>query len=94
VIDPNDEDIFPLSRATQQLKSRPSVATVWRWAQRGIRGVTLETVVIGGRRYTSHEAFGRFMHALNAPPTKASPTPSRLRERQKAQAAERATRLF
>lgn len=31
----------------------PDVTTVWRWRSRGVRGIRLDTVCIGGRRYTS-----------------------------------------
>src|SRR5438552_2514025 len=39
-------------------------ATVYRWAQRGVRGVILETLSIGGTRCTSIEALQRFFDAL------------------------------
>lgn len=48
------------------------VATCWRWATKGCRGVVLETVAIGGRRMTSIEAFQRWVAAQN--PTKATLT--------------------
>ena len=38
-----------------------SVTTVWRWAQRGVKGFRLETFTIGGRRFTTQEAFERFV---------------------------------
>lgn len=41
-------------------------STVFRWASRGVRGHTLETVAIGGRTFTSREALDRFLKALNA----------------------------
>ena len=45
---------------------RPNVSTVWRWAQRGVCGVTLETVLIGGRRYTSRVALQSFVERSTA----------------------------
>lgn len=42
----------------------PHLATVWRWAGQGVRGVTLETGRIGGRRVTSVEAVRRFLARL------------------------------
>ena len=51
---------------------------------------TIDTVVIGGRRFTSAEAFERFTSRLDATAT-ADPAPTtKLRARQKARAAERA----
>jgi hypothetical protein len=38
--------------------------TVRRWASEGLDGVILETIQIGGRRYTSQEACQRFFEAL------------------------------
>lgn len=37
-----------------------SYSTVYRWAQRGVRGKRLEVVRIGGVLYTSIEATSRF----------------------------------
>jgi len=43
-----------------------SLATCWRWIQRGCRGVKLESVLIGGKRYTSLEALQRFVERTTA----------------------------
>ncbi len=43
-----------------------SIPTVWRWRQRGIRGIRLETCLVGGRRYTSRESFNRFVESTTA----------------------------
>jgi predicted transcriptional regulator len=43
-----------------------NVSTCWRWAQRGVRGSRLETFSIGGRRWTTEEAFARFVEATTA----------------------------
>ena len=40
-----------------------SIPTTWRWAMRGIQGSRLKTILIGGRRYTTQEAFTRFVEA-------------------------------
>ena len=39
---------------------------MWRWRLRGIRGVKLETIKIGGRRFTSAEALARFIEQSTA----------------------------
>jgi hypothetical protein len=52
-----------------------SVPTPWRWAQRGVRGIVLETFSVGGRRYTTREAFGRFVERSTAA-AKGGPAPS------------------
>ncbi|MCA9236978.1 MAG: DUF1580 domain-containing protein [Planctomycetales bacterium] len=58
-------------------------STAWRWALRGVRGARLQTFAVGGRRYTTAEAFARFVAATTAvaaPPcltTQACTTPRR-----------------
>lgn len=45
--------------------SRPlAPSTIWRWHKKGISGVRLETICIGGTRYTSVEALQRFFDAV------------------------------
>ena len=39
-------------------------STIWRWHKKGISGVRLETICIGGNRYTSVEALQRFFDAV------------------------------
>jgi hypothetical protein len=63
-------DIFaehPLTipQACQIIPGRPVSTTVHRWSKRGIRGVRLQTALIGGRRYTSREAIRRFIAELS-----------------------------
>jgi len=43
------------------LPGQPHLSTLWRWYRRGVRGVRLETVVVGGRRFTSRAAIERFI---------------------------------
>jgi hypothetical protein len=66
MIDPNTENLLSLAEAAKSLPGRPNVTTVWRWRNRGVRGVKLETVCIGGRRFTSREALARFCAATTA----------------------------
>jgi len=65
-IDLEHEFLLSLTEAAKTLPGRPSVVTQWRWYSRGIGGVKLETVVIGGRRYTSLEAIARFIAGTTA----------------------------
>lgn len=59
------EQLVTLAEAGQGLPNAPSRTTVWRWADTGLDGVRLETVWLGGRRYTSREALWRFLERLN-----------------------------
>lgn len=58
-----EETLIPFQRAPALLPKRPHIATLHRWRVRGVRGVVLETCLIGGTRYTSHEALQRFIDA-------------------------------
>lgn len=58
-----------------------SIPTVWRWAQRGIRGHVLESLSIGGRKFTTREAFARWVARTNGEPVVKGETP---RQRQAA----------
>jgi hypothetical protein len=59
------EYALTLAQAAREIPGRPHVGTVVRWAARGIKGFKLETVVVGGRRFTSREAISRFVERLN-----------------------------
>jgi hypothetical protein len=65
-IDLEHESLISLAAAAKILPGRPSIPTLWRWRSRGVGGVRLETVVIGGRRYTSHEAIAKFIAGTTA----------------------------
>lgn len=79
MIDIERENLVLLSRASALVPGRPHASTLIRWALRGIRGRKLETVIVGGRRYTSVEAVRRFVEHGNAPDILA---PSAQRQRQ------------
>lgn len=88
----DDEELLTLSEATKRLPHGRAgksvhVATLHRWASLGgLQGVRLETVKIGGMRYTSAEALERFIERCTNPGiTRASRT-TRARERQIKQA--------
>jgi hypothetical protein len=68
VISVATELIFPLSELPDRIPPRAgrklSIPTSYRWSTRGVRGIVLETVQVGGTRYTSAEAVQRFTDAL------------------------------
>lgn len=65
-IDIHGERLLTLSQAARALPKKIAPSTLWRWYRKGVRGVVLETVVVGGARYTSAEAIQRFATALTA----------------------------
>ena len=60
-----DEELLDLMKALKRLAKyrKISRATLERWIRRGVRGVCLETVRIGNRRFTSEQAISRFLIA-------------------------------
>jgi hypothetical protein len=79
MIDPFSEHTFPLAEAARRLprlrSNRPvAVSTVWRWARRGLRGVVLETALVGGVRVTSAAALREFFARLDRRPVSPRPT--------------------
>jgi hypothetical protein len=82
LMDLSNERLIPLARASQAIPSRPHASTAVRWARRGVRGVKLETILIGGRRFTSHEAIGRFVSRLSEPQPAELPASTTDRERE------------
>ena len=68
-IDIHNEHLLTLPQVAQELPRRNNKnihsTTVWRWTRRGIRGVCLESVRIGGTVYSSREALQRFSEALS-----------------------------
>lgn len=66
MIDTRREALVKLRYANAVVPGGPhSADTIRRWATRGLKGVSLETVRIGGTVYTSEEAIGRFILKLN-----------------------------
>lgn len=92
VIDTRTETLFPLTELPLHWPLLPGGRRLhrtvgYRYATKGVgpRSDRLETVVMGGLRYTSHEAVQRFVERLteaeNVPPVKAPTTRERARRR-------------
>lgn len=91
MIDIQNETVLSLTEAARHLPrrragKRPHVATLYRWAQGGVRGVILETIQVGGTLCTSIEALQRFCERLTNPDAAPSARTSRARKRQIARA--------
>ncbi|HUP78918.1 MAG TPA: DUF1580 domain-containing protein [Pirellula sp.] len=62
------EDVLTLTQARDELASitgiRPDKATLTRWIHRGVGGIKLEAIRLGGRNiFTSTQALTRFIEA-------------------------------
>jgi hypothetical protein len=66
MIDLENETPLTFAQVTKIEPGRPNITTVWRWRNRGCRGIKLETVLSGGRRFTSVEALRRFHERVTA----------------------------
>ncbi|WP_390657144.1 DUF1580 domain-containing protein [Crateriforma spongiae] len=55
------EDLLTFAQAAQEIPSRPSVSQIYRWADRGVVGVKLESIRLGYGRRTSRQAITRFI---------------------------------
>lgn len=70
MINISNERVVTLAEAASLLPRRRQgrkvhVSCLYRWSQRGVRGVILETVQVGGSRCTSVEALQRFVDRLS-----------------------------
>ena len=66
MIDVQTETIIPLNESPRHLPGNPHVGTIYRWTLKGVRGVKLETILRGGRRFTSIESLTRFIERTTA----------------------------
>lgn len=70
-IDPHNEVLIRFSEG-KQLPGEPTYEMLYHWYATGIKSKTnghrffLETIQIGGTRYTSKQAFDRFNQKINA----------------------------
>ena len=53
--------LLDLTQASKRFPVRFSRSTIERWVRRGSRGVQLETVIVGNRRFTTEAAINRFL---------------------------------
>ena len=67
-IDVDAEDLLSFAEATKRFPGRDKISlqSLHRYRLRGVRGVKLETILIGGLRYTSKQAIARFVQNQNA----------------------------
>ena len=74
-----DENLIRIVEVPKHVPGRPNVSTIYRWLNSG----KLESIMVGGRRWTSLEAIARFVDCS----TNGSATPSEVSERRKQEIA-------
>lgn len=80
MIDVATEELITLAQAAKRLPARPALTTLWRWRKNGVGGRRLESIVMGGKVYTSVEALGRFAQQQGGTDTATTRSPAK-RER-------------
>ena len=69
-MDIQQENMLTMTEASAWCESnigkRVNRSTIHRWRTRGARGVKLEMLLIGGRRFTSSEALHRFFFSTTS----------------------------
>ena len=75
MIDIQNETLMTVREISESLPTHPHIGTIWRWYARGLHGIRLDTVMIGGRRMSSREAMQRFTEQTTAH-RDGTPTPS------------------
>jgi hypothetical protein len=64
LIDPFKDHLRPVGEVIQaRLGKRISPTTLWRWRLKGVNGVRLQCLRLGGSWLTSEAAFGEFLRA-------------------------------
>jgi Protein of unknown function (DUF1580) len=94
MIDPKREELRSFAQISKEHPIHPSVASLWRWCLRGIKGHHCESLVYGGRRYSTLEAVDRFAAVLSANRSESEPPASRQRQDEIAGAAEKAEAIL
>lgn len=88
MIDPLNEDLISVRSLAKSLPGRNgrplALSTIYRWLFQGRGGHRLESVVVGGQRYTTADSVRRFVEATTAAADSAcgstnSPASQRLR---------------
>ena len=59
-------DFIPIELVAKALQINVHVSTVHRWGSRGVRGVKLRTIRIGGKRYVTRAALDEFAAGVTA----------------------------
>src|SRR5687767_7252563 len=65
-IDLLQDQYLTLNEAAALLPGRPHISTLHRWRTRGVRGIKLRTVLIGGHRHVSIAELHRFIEATTS----------------------------
>src|SRR5689334_23194438 len=92
MIDSTTEELLSLAEASKTVPGKNghgvNPSTVWRWALRGVGGVRLEVLRLGGRTCTSKQALQRFYERCTSAAIGVAPTATPAIRRKAVEAAE------
>lgn len=88
-IDLENERLIPLRDASKHTPGNPHISAFYRWMRRAVN--PLETILVGGRRWTSVEAIHRFIERGTNPD---QPAPPKKMSKQQAARSEKAARYL
>ena len=61
------EKTIPIGKSPRHFPGkRPHISTIYRWLERGVRGVKLESFCVGSRRYVTQKAIDQFIERTTA----------------------------
>jgi len=63
--DSPETQFFSLAEAAKLMPGHPHISTLHRWRISGVRGVRLDTTLIGGRRFVTRESIAEFFQKIN-----------------------------
>jgi hypothetical protein len=75
--DSDFRDLVPMRQAREELPGKPSYSTMMRWMKYGVKGVHLQSVMIGGRRYFDRDRHLAEFIARTTAVADSKPTPIR-----------------
>lgn len=81
------KEAMPLSRVSDYIPGNPHVATIWRWVAKGVKGIKLSVVRVGGRTMVTPDAIETFLTRLNAVDEAQSPAITQSQRRKQAETA-------
>jgi hypothetical protein len=82
-------DYLSMAQASHLLPGRPHISTLHRWRLRGVRGIRLQTCLVGGRRYTTEAWIAEFIDRSSGAPGPAAPAENASRREAAIRNAER-----
>ena len=60
------DELIPIERVPKILPGNPNISTIHRWRTRGVQGIRLRSVRVGGRRMIPRASLIEFISAITA----------------------------